>query len=148
MAPEAFDVGREPTTRSDLYSLGAVLYELLTAARVFAPTDVEILAEMHRSSAPVPPSRRMPGIDPDLELLVLRLLAKRPADRPRSAREVVAALSGLLRGVQADRDETVAGLPAISYGVLHVTGAHPVVAVVKNDLFRCWSPGAAQRAFA
>jgi serine/threonine-protein kinase len=110
MAPEAFDSGRELTTRSDLYSLGAVLYELLTAEKVFAATDTEILAEMHRSSAPVPPSRRRIGIDPGIELLVLRLLAKRPADRPRSAREVAASLSGLLGVAQASRDRCFPGV--------------------------------------
>jgi serine/threonine-protein kinase len=120
MAPEAFDAGRELTTRSDLYSLGAVLYELVTATKVFAPTDAEVLAEMHRSSAPVPPSRRVHGIERGLELLILRLLAKRPADRPRSAREVLASLAGLFRGVQAGRYELAIPVPAI-YGVSRVT---------------------------
>jgi serine/threonine-protein kinase len=121
MAPEAFDAERELTTRSDLYSMGAVLYELVTGARVFPPADADILAEMHRASAPMPPSRLAPQIDRGLERLILRLLAKDADDRPRSAREVVAALAGLLRDGQIRPLNIGAGVPAIPYGVSRVT---------------------------
>ena len=90
MAPEETERGGVVTERSDLYSLGLILYELVTGALAFDAPDLETLLAMQRSSAPEPPSRLVPDIDPALEALILRLLAKDPANRPPSARAVLA----------------------------------------------------------
>src|SRR5947199_1782418 len=84
---------------SDLYSVGVVLYELLTGVVPFSgDTPVEI-AMKHLSSAPEPPSAKRAEIPRELDLVVLRALAKDPADRYPSAEEMDAALARVARGV-------------------------------------------------
>src|SRR5437868_6587910 len=83
---------------SDLYSVGVVLYELLTGVVPFSgDTPVEI-AMKHLSTLPVPPSEKRGAIPRDLDLTVLRALAKDPAERYQSAEEMDADLERVLRG--------------------------------------------------
>jgi len=83
---------------SDLYSTGVVLYELLTGTVPFTgETPVEI-AMRHLSQAPEAPSARGPEIPRDLDLVVLRALAKEPADRYRNAGEMDRDLELVTRG--------------------------------------------------
>jgi beta-lactam-binding protein with PASTA domain/predicted Ser/Thr protein kinase len=90
--------GGDVDQRSDLYSLGVVLYELLTGSAPFAgQTPVEI-AMKHLSSVPEPPSARRPELPHDLDLVVLRALAKDPDDRYQDAEEMEADLDRLVRG--------------------------------------------------
>jgi serine/threonine-protein kinase len=96
LAPEAirFENSRDP--RSDLYSLGALAYFMLTGTHVFeSESTVELLGK-HLMEPPERPSKRLGAPLPaDLEALVLELLAKDPMERPRSAaalRERVEAL--------------------------------------------------------
>src|ERR687884_1410549 len=84
--------------RSDVYSLGIVLYELLTGTVPFnGDTPVEI-AMKHLSMLPEPPSAKRPEIPRDLDLIVMRALAKDPDDRYQSAEEMDADLERFLRG--------------------------------------------------
>jgi serine/threonine-protein kinase len=84
---------------SDLYSVGVVLYELLTGAVPFSgDTPVEI-AMKHLSSVPEPPSSKRAEIPRDLDLVVLRALAKDPSERYHSAEEMDADLRRISRGV-------------------------------------------------
>jgi eukaryotic-like serine/threonine-protein kinase len=90
--------GGEVDPRSDLYSLGIVLYELLTGKTPFeGETPVEI-AMKHLSTAPQPPSKLRPDIPPELDMVVLRALAKNPEDRYQSADEMEADLDRVARG--------------------------------------------------
>ncbi len=90
--------GGEVDPRSDLYSLGIVLYELLTGKTPFdGETPVEI-AMKHLSTAPQPPSKLRPDIPPELDMVVLRALAKNPDDRYQSADEMEADLDRVARG--------------------------------------------------
>jgi eukaryotic-like serine/threonine-protein kinase len=83
---------------SDLYSVGVVLYELLTGVVPFTgDTPVEI-AMKHLSSAPEPPSVRRAEVPRDLDKVVLRALAKDPADRYQSAEEMDADLARVASG--------------------------------------------------
>jgi eukaryotic-like serine/threonine-protein kinase len=83
---------------SDLYSVGVVLYELLTGVVPFTgDTPVEI-AMKHLSSAPEPPSVRRAEIPRDLDKVVLRALAKDPGDRYQSAEEMDADLARVASG--------------------------------------------------
>lgn len=93
MAPEIISQPGQASAQSDLYALGAVGYYLLSARNVFeGGSAVEICAK-HLNDAPVPPSQRA-GIEiaADVEQLVLKCLAKDPAKRPASARELRDAL--------------------------------------------------------
>jgi eukaryotic-like serine/threonine-protein kinase len=83
---------------SDLYSVGVVLYELLTGVVPFSgETPVEI-AMKHLSSPPEPPSTRRAEIPRELDFVVLRALAKDPADRYQGAEEMDADLARVARG--------------------------------------------------
>ena len=84
---------------SDLYSVGVVLYELLTGVVPFSgDTPVEI-AMKHLSSIPEPPSTKRADVPRDLDLVVMRALAKDPAERYQSAEEMDADLRRINRGV-------------------------------------------------
>jgi tetratricopeptide (TPR) repeat protein len=95
MSPE--QVQRRPIDgRSDLFSLGAILFETLTGERAFPGKSLaEVLGAVLHVQPPSPSSRR-PDLDDRHDELVRRLLAKEPADRFRSADEVVGALRLLL----------------------------------------------------
>jgi predicted Ser/Thr protein kinase len=93
MAPEQM-AGLEVTVRSDLYSLGLVLFEVFTGKRA---TDTVTPGDLHRSPARSPsshPSSREPELDPVVERVILRCLEKNPDKRPASALQVAAALPG------------------------------------------------------
>jgi beta-lactam-binding protein with PASTA domain/tRNA A-37 threonylcarbamoyl transferase component Bud32 len=83
---------------SDLYSVGVVLYELLTGVVPFSgDTPVEI-AMKHLSSTPEPPSAKRAEVPRELDLIVMRALAKDPADRYQSAEEMDDDLGRVARG--------------------------------------------------
>src|SRR5437660_3627428 len=85
--------------RSDLYSLGIVLYEMLTGHVPFTgDTPVEI-AMKHLSQVPEPPSKLRPQVPHDLDAVVMRAIAKDPDQRYGSAEEMEADLARVARGV-------------------------------------------------
>jgi eukaryotic-like serine/threonine-protein kinase len=91
MPPEQA-LGGEVTPQSDLYSLGAMLYELVTGKPPFQADDPTAVISQHINTPPVAPSWNSDRCPPDLEDLILQLLAKAPAARPASAKDVLAAL--------------------------------------------------------
>ena len=94
MPPEQA-LGGAVTPQSDLYSLGAMLYEMVTGAPPFTGDDATTVIGQHIHNAPVRPSLRSDRCPPDLEALILRLLAKTAGDRPASAADVLAALEAV-----------------------------------------------------
>src|SRR5256714_370284 len=94
MSPEQL-AGRELTARSDIYSLGLVLYEIFTGRKAFsAPSLADLLRLRKTELVPDSPSSIVKEIDPLVERVIERCLAVDPKDRPASALQVAAALPG------------------------------------------------------
>ncbi len=93
--------GHEPDARSDLYSLGVVLYEALTGRPPFSADSQLATAMMHVREAPLPPRAVRAGIPRRLDAVVLKALAKDPDDRFADASEMAAALQEAIGGGRA-----------------------------------------------
>jgi serine/threonine-protein kinase len=93
MSPEQL-LGREVTVRSDVYSLGLLLYELFTGRRAFTGKKMAELTRQHRDERPVDPSAIVPDLAPAVESTILACLEKDPARRPPTALAVSAMLGG------------------------------------------------------
>jgi len=94
MSPEQLD-GHEVTVRSDIYSLGLVLYELFTGKKAFEATSLPELLRLRRSdTTPTSPAEHVPELDPLIERVIFRCLERDPAKRPLSTLQVAAALPG------------------------------------------------------
>jgi len=102
MAPE--QAAGDPTLdhRADLYALGVIAYQFLAGVTPFTGSSRELLAA-HLAELPAPVSKHRSEVSPALERLVMRLLEKAPADRPRSAADVLAELSSGDAAVPATR---------------------------------------------
>lgn len=93
MAPEQL-AGKEVTTKSDIYSLGLILYEVLTGKRAFEASTLQELVRLRESGTITNPSTLVRDLDPLIERVILRCLETDPDKRPASALQVVAALPG------------------------------------------------------
>jgi len=96
--------GGDVDQRSDIYSVGVLMYEMLTGEVPFSgDTPVEI-AMKHLSQTPEPPSMRRHDVPRELDMIVMRALAKNPDDRYQSADEMKADLDRVARGVGVARE--------------------------------------------
>jgi len=140
MAPEQI-AGGEVSPRSDVYSLGLVLYEIFTGQRALEGKNLAELIHKREHSGIVPPTTIVKALDPKIELAVMRCLKPAIADRPASALAVAAALPGgdplaaALAAGETPSPEMVAAAgntdalhPAIGLGLLSLV----VVAVLAN----------------
>src|SRR5262249_43625020 len=93
MSPEQL-TGREVTTRSDVYSLGLVFYELFTGKRAFEGKTLAELLRKHRDEKPIEPSLLVPDLPAAVDRTILRCIEKEPSKRPPSARAVSVLLTG------------------------------------------------------
>ena len=93
MAPEQI-AGGSASLRSDVFALGLVFYEMVTGRRAFQAQSFAELQALHSDSRPISLSSSGSDLDPAVERVILRCLARDPADRPASASAVLAALPG------------------------------------------------------
>lgn len=134
MSPEQLE-GRELTIRSDIYSLGLVLYELFTGKKVFEATSLPELIRLRQSDAtPTSPLEHVPELDPLIERVIFRCLERDPSQRPPSTLQVAAALPGgdplaaALAAGETPSPEMVAAAPR--QGVLRPAHAISLLAAV------------------
>ncbi len=100
MAPEQVE-GKDIGPAADLWSLGVVLYEMLTGTPPFQGADQRQIVSAILARDPVPPTVVRPEVPPPLEALVLDLVTRDPARRPRSAADVRRRLAALAPGIGA-----------------------------------------------
>jgi hypothetical protein len=127
MAPEQLS-GLEVTARSDIYSLGMVLYEIFTGKLPFESNTLAGLMRAQQESQPASPSTLVRELDPMVERVILRCLQPKPALRPASALAVAAALPGgdpLAEALAAGETPSPEMVAAAGEG----EGLSPVVAV-------------------
>ena len=93
MSPEQLS-GDEITTKSDLYSLGLVMYEIFTGKRPYEAATIEEMERLREKSEPAAPSSHLRDINPLVERVMLHCLERNPSNRPTSALQVAAALPG------------------------------------------------------
>lgn len=124
--------GEKVDARSDVYSLGCVLYEILTGEPPFIGDSPVAVAYQHVREDPDPPSQRHEGISPDLDAVVLKALAKNPDNRYQTAAELRADLVKVHSGetpdapkvlTEAERTSLLAATPA--HGRTGPTGHMP-----------------------
>ncbi|HYG90036.1 MAG TPA: AAA family ATPase [Azospirillum sp.] len=112
IAPEQTGrMNRSLDWRSDLYALGATLYDLLTGRPPFGGRDRLEVIHGHIARAPEPPHHLNPAIPPAISAIVLKLLAKEPEQRYQSARGVQADLEACLAALQAGELERLETFP-------------------------------------
>ena len=114
-------LGQVSGPRSDLYSLGALLYEMLTGRPPYSGDDAVSIISQHLNAEPVPASRHAPEVPRPLDELIASLLAKRPEDRPQGAVEVrerlVAAAAAPPASEEVDEGAGENPLDALARGI-------------------------------
>lgn len=114
---------------TDIYALGLVLYEMLTARRPFSGTTSDVLKQV-TDLTPKPPSAIRPEVDPRLDAICLKAISKDPADRYHSMRELADALAEYLKGSDAapiEAQPLPAGAESNTFASGRRTASSPII---------------------
>jgi len=129
MSPEQ-SRGAELDGRSDLFSLGAMLYEMLSGVQPFAAESVDATLQRVKADTPPLPSTHNALVPAEIDTLVLRMLAKHPDDRVSSARRLYRELRKWLKARGADVDERDERLDKLDSTVRRSVASHGEATVV------------------
>ena len=124
MSPEQTRGGRLDY-RTDLYSLGVMVYESATGTQPYSGSSISIMSQ-HYSKAPDPPRSRNRLISPELEAFILALLAKRPEERPGSGGVVAQTLRREIERIH-EREGSDSNTANVSTGMGTIIAPPPVV---------------------
>jgi serine/threonine-protein kinase len=135
MSPEQAR-GEKLDSRSDLYSMGIILYQLLTGRTPFLADTALAVVLKHITEAPEPPHTIYPGVHKGLEAVCLRALAKAKEDRFQSARDMRAALKAVMDGrsmpVESNAETVIESESARVAGARHGSGAGPLTSPMSS----------------
>jgi tetratricopeptide (TPR) repeat protein len=123
MSPEQAAADPHVDHRADLYAVGALAYEMLTGRPPFSGANPQAVLAAHITQAPLPVTAHRDSVPPGLNELVLRCLAKKAADRPQRADELLPMLDALLT---PSGGTTPAGTQPVTLAAPPAGAAHPV----------------------
>lgn len=116
MSPEQARGAGHVDERTDLYSLGATLFHMLTGRPPFVGDNAQAIMTKHLAEPPASPVTVRGDISDETAALVLSLLAKQTTDRPASAKDLISAFEERLQALQASRSGSGAGAPTARGG--------------------------------
>lgn len=114
-APEVTE-GKPTDQRADLFGVGMLIYQLLTAVPAYSGNSPFEIIRALAMGEPAPPSQFVPGLDPKIDRFVLQLLARRPEDRPDSAKDALDTLrelESLCQATLGKMPQTTTPTPAV-----------------------------------
>ena len=115
LSPEQI-LGEPQNTRSDLFSLGIVLYQMVTGYAPFDGSSVSAVCAQILQAEPVPPSQRNAAVTPELDRIILRCLAKTSADRYPTAEAFATSLDAAVRQGKSANAAASAGAASVAVG--------------------------------